>query len=385
MSVIDKVVAEWAYKCKKGYPDMNNPADLQVFENTFKINLKEESIGVSSKKAVETLLGKYPETFSKLSSGLRIGNRGKITKDEFLTMIEDTFKVTAKVLPPNTQGNSQQSQPRGSSKFSRYIFSTKNGEASIILAGGTKEETRERQEIGIITAVNSVEGTKTVVGSNQEFRIENVISAEKIPTQGKTEPIADIQFNIAGKDIPYKISAKSNATPTVAGGGLAGITKLSPKVTTFVKKFYQDAYEHYRDIFDKHPEITPDTDLYKTPYFKDVNRAVPEDIVLEILKGNEAQGGPVDAFYIGDMDHVLVGVEGNIVTLSGKFTPVEELARDITLYAHIKKRAGSYFFTDSKQDVNGMVVPRIFAQRPGGTTSQSKLGTGFTTRGSVVI
>ena len=125
--------------------------------------------------------------------------------------------------------------------------------------------------------------------------------------------------------------------------------------------------------------------MYKSKSFKYVNRLLPEHIVGEILRGNEAQGGPVDVYYIGDMDHVLVGVEGSTVTLSGEFIPVEELAKNKTLYVHIKKRAGSYFFTDSKQVVNGVELPRIFAQRPQGTTSQSKLGTGFNTRGSVVI
>ena len=85
------------------------------------------------------------------------------------------------------------------------------------------------------------------------------------------------------------------------------------------------------------------------------------------------------------MDHVLVGVDNNIVTLSGEFLPVETIAKDKTLYIHMKKRAGSYFFTDSMQTVNGLTVPRIFAQRPNGTTSQSKLGTSFATRGKELI
>ena len=35
MSVIDKVVAEWAFRCKKGYPDMKNPADMKILKEIY--------------------------------------------------------------------------------------------------------------------------------------------------------------------------------------------------------------------------------------------------------------------------------------------------------------------------------------------------------------
>jgi hypothetical protein len=385
MNIVDKIVTEWAYRCKKGYPDISNPDDMRIFEQIFKIDLKEQSIGVNSAKAIQILLDKYPETFSKLSSNLRIGNKAKIPQDQFLNILKDTFGVDAKVLPPNSQGNSQQSVPRGSSKFTRYTFQSKNGEVSIILAGGTREETRERQEVGIITAINSVEGDKTIVGSNENFTINNVVRAEKIPTTGKIEPIADIQLIRSKGSSPYKISAKANQAPTIGGGGLVGMSQLSKPVTDFIKKFYEDAYQYYTDIKNQHPEITPETDLYKTRYFKDVNRVIPSDIVEEILRGTAAQGGPVDVYYIGDMDHVLAGVQGSTVVLSGEFLTIEDIAKNKTLYIHMKKRAGSYYFTDSMQTVNGLTVPRIFAQRANGTTSQSKLGTSFATRGKELI
>ena len=35
MSVIDKIVAEWAFRCKKGYPDMNNPADMKILKEIY--------------------------------------------------------------------------------------------------------------------------------------------------------------------------------------------------------------------------------------------------------------------------------------------------------------------------------------------------------------
>ena len=385
MNVVDKVLTEWAFRCKKGYPDVNNPDDLAILNTLFEIDIKQQRLGTINKKVIDILIQKYPETFIKLASPLRIGNKGMISQDEFIEIIKDTFNSTAKVYLPHSKENSQQSYPKGSSKYTRYVFATANGEANLILAGKARHETSERQEVGIITAINSVEGIKTVVGSNEDFKITNVIRAEKIPTTGKIEPIADIQLIRSKGSSPYKISAKANQAPTIGGGGLAGMSQLSKPVTDFVKKFYEDANTYYKKIFDEHDELTSETDLYKTKYFKDVNRVIPPDIIEEILRGTAAQGGPVDVYYIGDMDHVLVGVDNNVVTLSGEFLPIEDIAKDKTLYIHMKKRAGSYYYTDSMQTVNGLTVPRIFAQRPNGTTSQSKLGTSFSTRGSVVI
>ena len=42
MNLIDKVILEWSYRTKKGYPDLNNEEDLRVFESMFGFNLKEE-------------------------------------------------------------------------------------------------------------------------------------------------------------------------------------------------------------------------------------------------------------------------------------------------------------------------------------------------------
>jgi hypothetical protein len=45
MSVVDKIVAEWAFRCKKGYPDMNNPADMKILKeiySEFGVVLEEE-------------------------------------------------------------------------------------------------------------------------------------------------------------------------------------------------------------------------------------------------------------------------------------------------------------------------------------------------------
>jgi len=41
MEILDKVLLEWSYRCEKGYPDLTNEADLDVFKQLFEIDLKE--------------------------------------------------------------------------------------------------------------------------------------------------------------------------------------------------------------------------------------------------------------------------------------------------------------------------------------------------------
>ena len=35
MNVVDKILTEWAYRCKKGYPDTNNPDDMKILKEIY--------------------------------------------------------------------------------------------------------------------------------------------------------------------------------------------------------------------------------------------------------------------------------------------------------------------------------------------------------------
>lgn len=384
MDLVDKIIKEWSWRCAKGYPQLDSEEDLRILEGLFNINLTEASLKANTLAAKQLLLQKYPDTFSDMKKYTRLGNTGKISPSEFAEIIKKEFGQTPEVIAPGTPLNNQNTKPDGSREFSLFKFKTDKGDIDIILAGGPKEENRERQEHGVINIINSIEGVKTIRDQNGHT-IEGVLRAEKVASipSYRYEPYSDIKLVIQGTDDPFLISAKGLTSPTIAGGGLQGIMLLSNKVQDFVKQFYEDAYQHYKKIFDENPELTPETNLHKTKYFKDVNRKVPEDIVLEIVKGTPAVGGEVDAYYIGAMD-VKPTVEGNTITLNGNIKPVEEFAKN-ELFLHIKKRDGDYFFTDNTQTVNGVTMPRIFASRPNGTTASSRLGSLNSLRGTVII
>ena len=44
MNLIDKVILEWSYKTKKGYPDINSQEDMDLFESMFGFNINELTV-----------------------------------------------------------------------------------------------------------------------------------------------------------------------------------------------------------------------------------------------------------------------------------------------------------------------------------------------------
>ena len=56
MNLIDKAILEWSYRTKKGYPDINNQNDLDIFKNIFGF-LITLSAGLSW--AIGTMIVKY--------------------------------------------------------------------------------------------------------------------------------------------------------------------------------------------------------------------------------------------------------------------------------------------------------------------------------------
>ena len=61
MSVVDKIVSEWAFRCKKGYPDMNNPDDMKILKEIYSeygVVLEQEQDG-DSKDIFKNMLKKF--------------------------------------------------------------------------------------------------------------------------------------------------------------------------------------------------------------------------------------------------------------------------------------------------------------------------------------
>jgi len=391
MDVLDKFFQQYAYKFNKGYPDMNNDQDVLLLET-----LLSEVLG-------ETILLEKSLAWADLSNETRKYYRLTIVDDkiksgspfklengneEVLTYIDDSYSdlfANQKVKDiKNIIGNRTNTFPLfKDSKGNKLGFSAITKTKELGGTGGTKAQTSERQERGLINAINSVKGIKTLVGKNG-FEITNIIKAEKQPDPPRAEAYADLKLVRKGKD-PYLLSAKGLQTPSIAGGGLAGITQINNDLANFVGDFYQDAYEYYKKIFDDNDEIDYNTNLYKTSYMKDVNRVVPSELIDDMLRGNEAMGGPVDGYYIGPME-VEYEIKGDKIITNGNIIPLEKFADAYDkIFMHIKKRSGDYYFTDALQTVNGVTMPLIFTNKPGGKMAKSRLGTNPKSRGQIII
>tara|TARA_R110000765_G_scaffold290057_1_gene386077 strand:+ start:415 stop:1581 length:1167 start_codon:yes stop_codon:yes gene_type:complete len=388
MDNITKYLNRIAYKFPKGYPDMNNNQDKAMLFEMIEAIISEKAlawndIAGESRKLVRitTIANKIQD---KTPFTLQDGEREVVLSFNDPSY-EDLF-TNQKVDALRDIGGRSINNFKFfvDSEGNEYSFKQIKKTKELGGTGGSKAQTSERQERGLIDAINSVEGIKTLVGKNG-FEIPNVVKAEKQPDPPRAEAYADLRL-IRDKGLdPYLLSAKGIATPSIAGGGLTGITQINDRLANFVADFYQDSYEYYKEIFDANDEITYDTNLYKTSYMRDVNRPVPVDLIDDMLRGNKAMGGPVDGYYIGPME-VTYEVEGNKIITNGDLIPLETFADKYDkIFMHIKKRSGDYFFTDALQTVNGVTMPLIFTNKPGGKMAKSRLGTNPKSRGQIII
>ena len=391
MDLITKYLNRVAYKFPKGYPDMNNAQDVLLLEKLLSEVLGEEII--LEKSLAWADLSNESRKYYRLTiidDKIKQGTPFKLEdgREEILTYIDNSYSdlfANQKVADiKNIIGNRTNTFPLfKDSQGNKLGFSAISKTKELGGTGGTKAQTSERQERSLIDAINSVEGVKTLVGANGGS-IPNVLKAEKQPDPPRAEAYADLRLIREGEK-PYLLSAKGIATPSIAGGGLTGITQINDELANFVADFYQDAYDYYKKIMDSTPEIDYNTNLYKTAYFKDINRAIPKDLVMDMLRGNETMGGPVDGYYIGPMD-VQYEVKENKIITNGDIISLEKFAEKYDkLYLHIKKRSGDYYFTDALQTVNGVTMPLIFTNKPGGKMAKSRFGANPKPRGQVII
>ena len=392
MEVLDKFFSGYSYKFDKGYPDMNNTQDVLLLESLisevlgeeFKLNEKAlnwSDLSSESRKLVR-LTTLANQIANKTPFTLENGNEVVLNfKDpSYVDMFTNQKVDDIRGIGGNSINNFKFFIDNNGNEYSfKEIKKTKE----LGGAGGNKAQTSERQERSLIDAINSVKGIKTLVGANG-YKIENIIKSEKMPDPPRAEAYADIRLIIKDSN-PYLLSAKGLVTPSIAGGGLQGVTQINDDLANFVADFYQDAYEYYKEVFDGNDKINYDTNLYKTSYMKDVNRIVPQNLIDDMLRGNEAMGGPVDGYYIGPME-VEYKVENNKIVTNGDIIPLDKFAEKYEkIFMHIKKRSGDYYFTDALQTVNGITIPLIFTNKPNGKMAKSRLGANPKTRGQKII
>ena len=197
--------------------------------------------------------------------------------------------------------------------------------------GGSKADTSERQEHGLVNVVNASAGA---VIQQMGITVKSARSLGGMNSLGK-EPYIDIYItDTDGKE--HGISMKASSSMTIGGGGTAGVYSMFPKL---IQRCYDKVEQYLVDMGLEDQDVVPHGAIPNL-FFR-----IPEKYVYELMKGNEAMGGPIDWIYVGPSDVTGEVVAGEL-NLNGQFYSVEDF---------VKKTGGAdqFFFRVRKRDLDG--------------------------------
>jgi len=197
---------------------------------------------------------------------------------------------------------------------------------------GNKKDTSERQEHGLINIINANAGAKI---SQMDIIAKSAHSYGGMNSMGKEQYIDIFITDSDGKD--HGISMKGMTSITIGGGGTAGIVSMFPDLITKVYNRIEDYLKVDMELEDD--DIVPHTAI------PDLYLSIPENYVIELMKGNEEMGGPIEWIYVGPSD-VKGEVVDNELNLNGKFYSVENFIEEMG-------GADQFYFRMRKRDAEG--------------------------------
>lgn len=253
---------------------MNDEKDVLLLEYELRkldigINLKE---GVADAKIVKTLIDNNPGFFDTQSNSKRITNQQKISAEEFVKIVKDTFNIENVVVhPPNSGPNKKLVSNHSSSTFNMFEFNVDNRTYLIILSGGASANKGQDYEDKIFLGLKDVIDTPiediedpiikdllNKLGVNP-LNIKSVEQTGGVDTKRTINPyegakdrgeiISDITLKT--NDKTYYLSIKNKTGDNIYNGGnISSIVynKNTNKIDFDKSKFYSD--ELKSTIFD---------------------------------------------------------------------------------------------------------------------------------------
>jgi hypothetical protein len=156
MNLVERIILEWSYKTRKGYPDIKNEEDMRIFESMFGFNIKE---GILEKSIRKELINKNPGFFEAQSADSRIANLKKISAEEFVDKINSTFNIdNVTVYPPNSGPNKKSITSAASSKFNMFEFEVDGKQVRLLLSGGASANAGQEFEDRIYIELKEAAG-----------------------------------------------------------------------------------------------------------------------------------------------------------------------------------------------------------------------------------
>ena len=266
MSIFDKFFTKFAYKFDKGYPDMNNDQDVLLLESFIsevigeKFSLEE---GAADVKIRQELIDKNPGFFDTQSDSRRIANKNKISADEFVKIVKDTFTIDNVIVHPPNSGPNKKPSVHSSSKFNMFEFEVDGKKYLFILSGGASANVGQQFEdkitlnlkdaIGLSMSDIEDEQTKQILNklniNPQDLTkvdqtggqdTKRTINPEAGP-QDRGKTISDV--TVIANNKPYYLSIKNKTGDNIYNGGtISSITynKEDNKVEFDQNKFNSD-------------------------------------------------------------------------------------------------------------------------------------------------
>lgn len=191
--------------------------------------------------------------------------------------------------------------------------------------GGTKKETSERQEHGLIEIINQHSGLTV---ETLDKKVKEARDNPGLNKQGN-EPYIDIFVtDMSGKD--YGVSCKGPSAPSLGGGGAAGLNSINPDL-------FKKTFDTIKTYFEKTMDWKQG-DIVKAEEVPDLFIKIPEHDIELLIKGNEDMGGPIDYMYVGPMD-VEGEADDKTLKLNGKFYTIDDyLDSKGDFYIRMRKR-----------------------------------------------
>ena len=115
MSVIDKLLTEWAFRCKKGYPDMKNPEDMKILQELY----NEYGIVIEDKKVMKEEELEEDFYLEEEENQKESPEESTVKKDEVPTKgsdYDEIIKYTLKGQIPQAEGTYDLPQTTGELK-----------------------------------------------------------------------------------------------------------------------------------------------------------------------------------------------------------------------------------------------------------------------------
>lgn len=295
MNIVDKIIQEWSWRCEKGYPDINNPKDLQKLQELVPEELYEhllESINIveTSKKDFTYLSPDVQDIALDVAKELNIqqNNIKASTKRSIIILTDIPRSEFFQKI--ESKGYSQKNRNSAVNTENNTVIIHKPLSAQIGGGHGKLNEKNLFNTINNYIAQESVLDVKFTGNNGVQLLVENITEAVDASKVGALEYVkSDIEL-LNGQEVVLGVSIKEDT-----GGRWESSKKRFPDLfKQFIKKGLQGKIDNL--ILEPVPEEVNKYRM-KTPSGKNYGKVYVEGIPEKEKIFKEMVFGPANLTY----------------------------------------------------------------------------------------